>query len=137
LQTGLIEAIDVPPLFAMLDRSFQAAPHMTEMKFAPLIAATMITLPAWQRIPAQYQEPLLAAAQRAAANMRTKLDEAERGAIDEMVARGLNVVSLDAAALDEWRRESQAVYPRLQCNLDHPELFAKIMQLLRTSDAAP
>jgi TRAP-type C4-dicarboxylate transport system substrate-binding protein len=136
LQTGLVEAIDVPPLFAMLDRSFQAAPYMTDLRYAPLIAATVITLPAWQRIPAVHRERLLAAAQNAAADMRADLDRAERGAIDEMLARGLNVVSVDAAAMAEWRRESQAVYPRLECNLEHPELYAKVMQLLEASNAA-
>ena len=135
LQTGLIEAIDVPPLFAMLDRSFQAAPNMTDLKFAPLIAATVIALPAWQRIPAGYQDRLLAAARTAATAMRTELDRAEREAVDEMVARGLNVVSLDAAALAEWQREAEAVYPRLECNLEHPMLYAKVMQLLRASNA--
>lgn len=130
LQAGLIEAIDVPPLFAMLDRSFQAAPYMTELKFAPLIAATVITLPAWQRIPAAYQDRLLAAAQGAATKMRAELDRAEREAVEEMVTRGLTVVRPDAAALAEWQREAEAVYPRLECNLEHPALYAEVMQLL-------
>lgn len=135
LQTGLIEVIDVPPLFAMLDRSFQAAPHMTELKYAPLIAATVVTLPAWQRIPAAYQARLLAAAQKAAQEMRMELDKAEREAVEEMLTRGLKVVSLDAAAIDEWRREAQAVYPRLECNLEHPDLYTKVMRILGSSDA--
>jgi TRAP-type C4-dicarboxylate transport system substrate-binding protein len=130
LQTGLIEAIDVPPLFALLDRSFQAAPYMTDLKFAPLVAATVMTLPAWQRIPAAHRDRLLAAAQRSTAAMRVELDKAERAAIDEMVGRGLNVVSLDASALEAWRRESRAVYPKLPCNSEHPEVFARVMQLL-------
>ena len=37
LQTGLIEAIDVPPLFAMLDGSFQRAPYMTDIRWAPVM----------------------------------------------------------------------------------------------------
>jgi len=42
-----VEVIDLPPLFALLDRSYQAAPFMTDLRFAPLNAATVITLSAW------------------------------------------------------------------------------------------
>ncbi len=130
LQTGLIDAIDVPPLFALLDRSFQAAPYMTDLKFAPLVAATVITVPAWERIPEAHRDRLLAAARTAATAMRAELDRAETAAVEEMVTRGLNVVRLDAAAVAEWKRESQAVYPRLDCSLEHPVVYAKVMQLL-------
>jgi TRAP-type C4-dicarboxylate transport system substrate-binding protein len=135
LQTGLIEAIDVPPLFALLDRSFQAAPYMTDLKFAPLTAATVITLPAWERIPAQHRDALLGAARAAAASMRAELDRAEAAAVDEMTKRGLNVVRLDAATAAEWRRDSQATYPRLGCNLEHPDVYRKVMGLLGASGA--
>jgi TRAP-type C4-dicarboxylate transport system substrate-binding protein len=135
LQTGLIEVIDVPPLFALLDRSFQAAPYMTDLHFAPLVAATVITLPAWQRIPAAYRDRLLAAARSTAASMRGELDRAEAAAVDEMVARGLNVVRLDAVTVAEWQRESEAVYPQLDCNLEYPELYTRVMQLLNAADA--
>ena len=129
LQTGLIEAIDVPPLFALLDRSYQAAPHMTALPFAPLSAATVITVPAWERIPAAYREPLLTAARLSAAKLRTEVQRAEQEAIAEMAARGLTIVELDAAGVEEWRRESAAVYPRLDCNLEHPALFERVLDL--------
>jgi TRAP-type C4-dicarboxylate transport system substrate-binding protein len=131
LQTGLIEVIDVPPLFALLDRGYQAAPYMTDLRFAPLNAATVMTLPAWERIPAEYRDRLLGAAQASAAKLREQIHRAEQEAISEMAARGLNVVTLDAETVDLWRRESEAVYPRLDCNREHPVLFARIVELQR------
>ena len=35
LQTGLIDVIDVPPLFALLDNSYRVAKHMTDLRWAP------------------------------------------------------------------------------------------------------
>lgn len=131
LQTGLIEAIDVPPLFALLDRSFQAAPYMTDMRFAPLNAATVITLPAWGRIAEEYRQPFLDAAHAAVERMRQQIRTAELEAVDEMVARGLEVVKLDASARATWQSEARAIYPRLACAREHPALYQEVMQLHR------
>jgi TRAP-type C4-dicarboxylate transport system substrate-binding protein len=135
LQAGLIEAIDVPPLFALLDRSFQAAPYMIDMPFAPLNAATVITLPAWERIPAEYRDALLAAARGLAVKQREEIQRAEKEAIAEMVKRGLTLVKLDATAVAAWQRESETVYSRLACHDEHPELLARILQLHRERSA--
>jgi TRAP-type transport system periplasmic protein len=129
LETGLIEAIDVPPLFALLDRSYQAAPFMTDLKFAPLNAATVVTLAAWQRIPAKYHEAFLAAAQTAADALRTEVPQAERDAIEEMSARGLTVVRPQATDIESWRNAARAVYPELGCNREHPALYERILAL--------
>lgn len=132
LQTGLIEVIDVPPLFALLDRTYQAAPFMTELRFAPLIAATVMTLSSWERIPEAYQAPFLGAARGAVDRMRGEIHAAELGAIDEMVARGLEVVELDAAARRQWSSEAHRAYAQLGCAREHPALFEEVMQMRET-----
>jgi TRAP-type C4-dicarboxylate transport system substrate-binding protein len=131
LQTGLIEVIDVPPLFALLDRTYQAAPYMTELRFAPLNAATVMTMQTWQRIPESQRSALLAAARAASARMREEIHAAELEAIDEMVSRGLTIVSLDQQELEAWRTEARAVYPRLACGREHPDLLEEVMRLQR------
>jgi TRAP-type C4-dicarboxylate transport system substrate-binding protein len=129
LQTGLIEAIDVPPLFALLDRSYQAAPYMTDLRFVPLNAATVITLAAWDRIPESQRAGFLDAAHAVVERMREEIHTAEVEAIEEMVARGLNVVRLEPGEIDAWRSEAEAVYPRLGCARDYPALFEEVMRL--------
>jgi TRAP-type C4-dicarboxylate transport system substrate-binding protein len=129
LQTGLIEAIDVPPLFALLDRSYEVASYMTELKFAPLIAATVMTSSAWQRIPPEHQASLLDAVQQVARTMRAEIRRAEQEAIDEMAMRGLTVVRVDAAALVQWNETASSAYPELECATQYPELFDKVLRL--------
>ncbi len=135
LQTGLIEAIDVPPLFALLDRSYQAAPYMTNLEFAPLNAATVMTRAAWQRIPAELREPFRTAAAQAAVRLRREIHRSEQEAVAEMKTRGLTVVDLNAATEAEWRRTARAIYPELVCAKAHPALFAEVMRLHAGADS--
>jgi TRAP-type C4-dicarboxylate transport system substrate-binding protein len=129
LRTGLIEAIDVPPLFALLDRSYQAANYMTELRWAPLNAATVIHVDAWKRIPDKFRTPLVAAAQSVGERLRDQIRKSEQDAIREMQTRGLQIVRLDNAAVELWRTVVIEAYPLLQCAKKHPQLFAKIMRL--------
>ena len=129
LQTGLIEAIDVPPLFALLDRSYQETGFMTDLKFAPLVVGTVMTMATWERLPAEHRPTMLAAVQEIARNLRTEVRRAEEEAIVEMVDRGLTVVRLDAANLAEWEDTAVAVYPEMECARDYPELYDRVLSI--------
>jgi TRAP-type C4-dicarboxylate transport system substrate-binding protein len=129
LQTGLIDAIDVPPLFALADRSYQSASNMTDLRFAPLNSAVVINLAIWERLPASQHAAFRSAVEDAIAELRTKTREAEEQAIREMVARGLNVVELTPAEVAEWEALAESAYPELACDRDYPALFERIVAL--------
>jgi TRAP-type C4-dicarboxylate transport system substrate-binding protein len=129
LQTGLIEVIDVPPLFALLDRSYEAAPYMTELRFAPLNAATVMTAAAWNRIPADLHEPFRRVAREQAAQLRVEIDRFEQDAIAEMVKRGLTLVDVDGNARAQWYREAESVYAHMACARDYPDVYKEVLRL--------
>lgn len=129
LQSGLIEAIDVPPLFALLDRSYQLASHMIDLGWAPLNAATVISTQAWKRIPARYREDLLASMREVARTTQLKIRSSGEQAIEEMRVRGLKVVAIDAATRAEWRRDIGTAYPALRTSIGFPKLFDKVLHL--------
>jgi TRAP-type C4-dicarboxylate transport system substrate-binding protein len=135
LQTGLIEAIDVPPLFALLERSYQLAKYMTNLPFAPLNAATVISLPAWERIPAGYRPRLLEAVRDTGQALRGTIRQAGDEAIKEMQQRGLQVIDVDTSTIAQWRAEAQRAYSKFGCSVHHPELFEKILRLHREFQA--
>ena len=126
LQSGLIEAIDVPPLYAMLDGSFQRATNMTDIKWAPVIAGTVISEKAWQRIPADLRSKLLDASRKAGEATRDKIRRLGDEAVSEMQDRGLTVVEPDRAA---WRTEVEAAWPDLRGVLAPAELFDEAIRL--------
>ncbi len=129
LQTGLIEAINVPPLFALLDRSYQLAGYMTELSWAPLNAATVISTRSWKRVPSRHHGALLAAVRDVARIAEIDSRRAGERAIAEMQARGLTVVAVDAAGRAEWLREARAAYPALRESIGFPELFDEVLRL--------
>jgi TRAP-type C4-dicarboxylate transport system substrate-binding protein len=131
LQTGLIEVIDVPPLYAMLDRTYQVASYMIDLRWAPLMAATVISKSSWERIPEGYRQRLLDASRRAGAELRDEIRKAGEDAVEEMRKRGLTVIELDEAARLRWKAEAESVYPRIRGTLAPADLFDEVMRLSR------
>jgi TRAP-type C4-dicarboxylate transport system substrate-binding protein len=126
LQTGLIEAIDVPPLFAMLDGSFQRAPYMTNIRWAPVMGGTVISKEAWENIPADLRPKLLNSARKAGEEMRGRIRQLGEDAIVQMKQRGLTVVEADRSA---WQREVEAGYPKMRGKLAPAPLFDEAIRL--------
>ncbi len=129
LQTGLIEAFDVPPLFALLDQSFALAKNMIPVKWAPLVAATVVSERAWERLPEAWREPMLASARRAAKARRDEIRRMGDEAVAEMVKRGLKVVELDGEAMNAWRVEAERVRPNLRGRMVPDELYDEVVRL--------
>ena len=122
LQTGLIDAFDVPPLFALLDRSYQEANHMIDLKWAPVVAATVISTRAWDRVPADLQPKLLDVSRTAGVELRAEIRRAHEDAVAEMKTRGLTVVELSEQDRALWREEVDGALPKLREFLGPPEL---------------
>ena len=129
LQTGLVEAIDVPPLFALLDRSYQLAGHMTDLRWAPVNGAVVMSSRSWSRIPAKHHAALLEAIRGVARVVQAKIRSAGKESITAMQTRGLRVVSVDAKALASWRREARGAYPAMRESIGFPELFDEVLRL--------
>ncbi len=133
LQTGLIEAIDVPPLFALLDRSYQIVNYMTDLKWSPLNAAMVLSLDTWNKFPQGLQQSFRDAAEDIVGRLRQTIRRAENEALDEMQARGLTVVKLSDSETELWRTEVVNTYAELPCKRERPEMFEKILELHKES----
>jgi len=129
LQTGLIEAFDVPPLLAMLNQWFGLARHMLDIRWTPLVGATVVSKKAWERIPESMRPAMLEAARGAGLRLRTEIRKMGDDAVAEMRKRGLNVITVDGPTLAEWRREVEEAYPKLRGRLVPAELFDEVRRL--------
>jgi len=128
LQTGLIDATVAPPLFALLDRSFQVAPHMLDINWGALNAATVVNAEAWARVPADLRPRLIDAARRQGVAMRDVGRKAGDDAIREMQKRGLVVVRPSDAERAQWRAEAEKAYPGLRGPFCPAELYDDVMR---------
>jgi TRAP-type C4-dicarboxylate transport system substrate-binding protein len=129
LETGLIEAVQGPPLYAMLDQWFGLARNMTDLRWTPLVGATVIRKDAWDAIPTRFQGPMIEAARAAPRKLQEKIRRMDTEAVPEMVKRGLRVVAVDDRARAAWRTEAEAAYPKLRGRYTPAELFDEVRRL--------
>ena len=128
LQTGLIDAMAAPPLYALLDRTFQVADNMLDMHWGALNAATIVRADAWARVPAELRPRLVAAARREGVAMRDVGRRSGDDAIGEMRKRGLAVTVLTDAERAQWRGEAKSVWPGLRGAYCPDELYDDVMR---------
>lgn len=129
LETGLIEAVQGPPLYAMLDQWFGLARNMTDLKWTPLVGATVIRKDAWEKIPARWHAPMIEAARVAARQLQDKIRRLDAEAVPEMTKRGLRVVPLDETVRASWRTEAESAYPKLRGRYAPADLFDEVRRL--------
>jgi TRAP-type C4-dicarboxylate transport system substrate-binding protein len=130
LQTGLIEAVQGPPLYALLEQWFGLAGNMIDIKWTPLVAATVVREDTWERIRPEWREGMLAAAHAAGVRMRREIRKLGDDAVPEMRKRGLNVITVDEANFAGWREEADKAYPKLRGEEYAPaDLFDEVQRL--------
>jgi TRAP-type transport system periplasmic protein len=129
LQTGLITAFDAPPLLALLNQWFGVAQNMLDVRWAPLVGATVISRKAFATLPEDVRPQLLEAGRAAGVRFRGDMRRLSEEAIPAMEKRGLKVTRPDAATLAAWRKEAEGVWPRLRGAMVPAELFDEAKRL--------
>ena len=131
LQTGLINAVSIPPIFANATQLFNQAPHMLEMNWVPLVGGVVITTNLWNKLSPQTREALLKAAAEAGEKMRTRSRKENDEAVEAMKKRGLTVHPLTPESEAAWRKVCEAVYPQIRGKLVPADMFDEVQRLLR------
>ena len=114
LKTGLIDAFDVPPLLALGNQSFGVAKHMIDLRWAPLIGATIIDRKAWEKIDPSLRPELLRIARASGKDLRTKIRASGDEAIAAMSKNGLIVETLTPAETDQWRAMAKTAIEKMR-----------------------
>ena len=117
LQTGMINCFDTTPILALSSQWFALAKEMTNMKWCPLIGATIITTHAWDKIPMASRPALLKAAAVADKRFRDDIRASSDKAIDVMKEHGLVVHDITAEQHQQWENLFQSVYPQISGTL--------------------
>ena len=113
LQTGLINAFVAAPISALAFQWFGLAKHMTDLKWLPLVGATVISLKSWQELPENLRPVLLDAARQANARYKTDVRKLNDESVQVMKQHGLTVHAVPRDAMAEWERRARAGYQRL------------------------
>ncbi len=129
LQTGLIGALPTTPIAALSYQWFGLAPHMTDLKWAPLIGATLISMQSWEKIPDDLKPVLLKAAREAGENLQPQVRPLEDEAVAAMLKHGLVIHAVPPEVAAEWEQSARAGYPKLVGCLVPAEIVAEVERL--------
>ena len=129
LQTGMITAYQAPPLMALANQWFPFTPYMTDLKWAPLTGATIITEKAWNKVPAQFRQEMERIMKEEGVNLQRDVRDLEQQAKDAMIKRGLKIVTVNQAALDAWLVAVKAGYPQIRGTVIPEKYFDETIRL--------
>jgi len=128
LQTGLVNAVPVPPQFAVITQYYNSAKNMTDLNWQLLLGATVIDKRVWQRIPADLHAPLLEVMQEAGKKLQNEIRKGGERDVEAMKKRGLNVIPVDAKAREAWVKVAESVYPRIRGRIVPADAFDEAMK---------
>ncbi len=128
LQTGLVEALGVPPQVSVIAQYFQHAPHMARLRWQLLLGATLINKATWEKIPADLRPALLQASREAGAKLQAEIRNSEERDIAAMQKRGLDVVAVGPAQRAEWQKLVAAIFPKVRGPIVPPDAFDEALR---------
>jgi TRAP-type transport system periplasmic protein len=131
LQTGLIDAVPVPPVFALTGQMDTRAPYMLELNWAPLIGACVIRKETWEKVPAEFREPFLKAAAITGREIKTNARKESDESVKAMVKRGLKVIPVTPELETLWHASAEETYPKIRGTIVPPDIFDQAMAAIR------
>jgi TRAP-type C4-dicarboxylate transport system substrate-binding protein len=129
LQSGLINAFPTTPLAALSFQWFGLAKHMTALKWAPLVGATVISTRKWQEIPEDLRPILLQAARETGVRMGQVTRHLDGDAVETMKKYGLVVHPVPPEIYGEWETRTRAQYPKILGKAVPADLVAEVERL--------
>jgi len=130
LQTGLVDTVPSTPFYALASQFDLVAKHMLELKYVPLVGATVMTKKAWDALTPEQQQKVLAAAADSGKRIQAESRAEGEEAIEAMKKRGLQVHSVPPDLEEEWRQYSESVYPKMRNKMIPGDVFDRTLALV-------
>lgn len=113
LQAGLIDVIPTTPIAALSFQWFGLAKHMTDVKWAPLVGAVVVSTKKWRSLPEELRSRLISIAHAAGARLRKSVSDLGAKAVEVMKKHGLVVHEVPGAVVARWERSTRKGYASL------------------------
>lgn len=128
LQTGMINVVSEPALYAFASRTFDKANHMLDLDWSLLTGATVVKKDTWDCIPPDVQGKLRAIAEDAGRELSAKVAQMNDDAITQMKAQGLIVD--EPSSVGAWHKLAQQGWTAIRGKVVPAALFDQIKQLV-------
>ncbi len=137
LQTGLINAVSVPPIYAARSQFQTYAPYMLDLKWAVLVGGLVIKKSVWEGIPPETRRALEQAADVAGREIQENGRKEGEQAVAAMEKRGLKVHHLTPDLVARWEAAAAETYPRIRGTIVPTDVFDEVQRLLKEYRATP
>lgn len=131
LQTGMIDVVPLPPIYALSYQFYAPLPHMLNLNWSPFVGAVVITRKAWDAMSPAGRNALMKAAAKAGADIRARSLLEDQESIEAMKKRGLKVHTVTPEADAEWRQLAETAYPLLRGHTVPAETFDEVNRLVQ------
>jgi TRAP-type C4-dicarboxylate transport system substrate-binding protein len=129
LSSGLINAVPTTPIAALSHQWFGLAKHMTDVKWAPLVGATVISKRRWRKISAALKPGLLKAARDMGKKLRPQIRRLDVEAVTIMKKHGLTVHAVPPKTVAAWEKGARRGYSKLIGKIVPKESVAEAQRL--------
>jgi TRAP-type C4-dicarboxylate transport system substrate-binding protein len=132
LLSDTIQAVSMPPFFALAGQMHVQVNYMLELNWAPLVGAAVVKSKSWERVPAQSREEML----KVAADIGTQVKAAGRAesetSVNVMVTRhGLKVQKVSPQVEEEWRSTVGKIQDQIRGKIVPADVFDEAQKLLK------
>jgi len=114
LQTGLVNAVTSTVQGVVLLQWYRQLTYMTDLKWAVLLGAIIVTRQTWDKIPADVRPAIREAARKACRRLSEFSRQSEARDIAVLQKHGVQVVPVDNAVLARWRKLIDGVIPQVR-----------------------
>lgn len=130
LQTGMIDVVPVTPMWALAFQLYSKTNHMLNLKWVPIVGATVITTKSWNALSPTTQENIRNAAAQAGSRLRDSRSKQDENTIKAMQSRGLIVHDLDPEQQQAWQGTVKDIWERIRGDMVPADKFDQVVQLL-------
>ncbi len=130
LQSGITTAFYLPPLVAGSGQFFALAPHMLNMRLAPIVGSLVLTDRIWNGIPEPYRQPMIKAVTRITERLYQQTLDLDKEALKAMRENGLIIHEPPADALGKWREAAALGMDELVGKAFSKDIYDRILALL-------
>lgn len=130
LQTKMIDAVPTIPYFGLATQVYTIAGYMLDLNWAPVVGALIINQKTWDALSPQQQAAVSAVAIETGKAFQAQGRKEADEAVAAMQKRGLTVVPIPAPQLAEWRKASEAMYPKIRGFMVPADMFDEVLRIV-------
>lgn len=131
LMSGTVEAVPMPPFFALAARLGDQTKYMLELNWAPLVGAAIVRKKSWDRLPSVTREALLKIASETGKKVKADGRAESEAAVATMVKHGLQVQKVSPEVEAQWRAVVAKVENQIRGKIVPADMYDEAQKLLK------